>query len=120
MTRLALSILVGLGALTLLAGCHRQFTHDRFDMIQIGADDREDVRNILGKPTSDLNDQWLYDDLKHHYSAVVYFDADGRVTGREWMNAKTGEWEGRNPNADEPPQGEVHEQHKNTTRIDKD
>jgi outer membrane protein assembly factor BamE (lipoprotein component of BamABCDE complex) len=115
-----LSVLAGLGALIVLTGCHRQFTRDRFDMIQVGVDNQEDVRTILGKPTSDLNDQWLFDDLKRHYSAVVYFDAEGRVSGKEWMNAKTGEWEGRNPNANEPPQGETREIHKKTTRIDED
>lgn len=120
MTRPALTLLVGLGVLTLLGGCHRQFTHERFDMIQIGVDDREDVRYILGRPTSDLDDQWLYDDLKRHYSAVIYFDDNGRVRGKEWMDARTGEWEGRNPEANEPPPGEVREIHKKTRRIDED
>ena len=120
MTRLTLGLLVGLATLTLFTGCHKHFTRDRFDMIQVGVDDREDVRQMLGKPTSDLNDQWLYDNLKRHYSAVIYFDADGRVRSKEWMNAKTGEWEGRNPNANEPPPGEVRETHKTTTRIDED
>jgi hypothetical protein len=121
MTPRILSGLVVAGALVLLSGCARpSFTHEHFEMIQIGVDDREDVRFVLGKPTSDLQDQWFYDDLKRHYSAVVFFDDDGRVQGKEWMNAKTGEWEGRNPNADEPPQGEVRERHKATTRIDED
>jgi hypothetical protein len=119
MTPRALSILVGLSALVLLTGCERKFTKDRFEMIQIGTDDREDVRLVLGKPTSDLSDQWFYDDLKRHYSAVIFFDETGRVQGKEWMNAKTGEWEGRNPNANEPPQGDVPEKTKKTTRIDK-
>ncbi len=108
------------GALVLLAGCARPFTREHFEMLQVGVDDREDVRYVLGKPTADLQDQWFYDDLKRHYSAVVFFDPDGRVQAKEWMNAKTGEWEGRNPNADEPPPGEVRERHKTTTRIDED
>lgn len=119
MTLRALSILVGLGALALTTGCARKFTKDRFEMIQVGMDDREDVRQVLGKPTSDLSDQWFYDDLKRHYSAVVFFDEQGRVRGKEWMNAKTGEWEGHNPDANEPPKGDVPEKSKNTTRIDK-
>jgi outer membrane protein assembly factor BamE (lipoprotein component of BamABCDE complex) len=116
-----LSILVGISMLSVLAGCHnRHFTRDRFEMIQVGVDNRADVRQILGKPTSNLNDQWQYDDLKRHHSAVVHFDADGRVSAKEWMNPKTGEWEGHNPNANEPPEGEVRESHKKTTRIDED
>ena len=102
-----------------LTACQRPFTRDRYELVQVGVDDRTDVRQILGKPTSDLNDQWFYDDLKHHYSAVIFFDDNGKVNGKEWMNAKTGEWEGHNPNANEPPKGEVPEQSKKTTRIDK-
>ena len=116
----ALSLCVGLSVVALLAGCHRPFTKDNFELIQVGVDNREDVQHILGKPTSDLNDQWFYDDLKRHYSAVVFFDPDGRVNGKEWWDAKAGTVEGRNPNADQPPPGETPEQHKKTTRIDKD
>ncbi len=108
------------GLLVSLAGCARSFTREHFEMVQVGADDREDVRQILGRPTADLQDQWLYDDLKRHYTAVVYFDADGRVEAKEWMDAKTGQWEGRHPNTDEPPTGEVRERHRSTTRIDED
>lgn len=111
---------IGVLGLVLLTGCARRFTRERFDMIQVGVDDREDVSQILGKPKSDLNDQWLYDDLKRHYSAVIHFNAEGRVAGKEWLDAKKGTWEGRNPNADEPPQGEVRERSTKTRRIDED
>jgi outer membrane protein assembly factor BamE (lipoprotein component of BamABCDE complex) len=117
----ALSLVLGLAALSLLAGCHKRlFTRDHFEMIQVGVDNREDVQHILGKPAADLTDQWQYDDGKRHYSAVIHFDADGRVSAKEWMDAKTGAWEGRNPNTNEPPEGEVRERHKKTTRIDED
>jgi hypothetical protein len=108
------------GLLVLLAGCGRHFTRERFEMIQQGVDDREDVRNTLGKPTADLQDQWMYDDLKRHYSAIIFFDEHGRVLGKTWMDARTGEWEGQNPHADAPPQGEVRERRTKTTRIDED
>jgi hypothetical protein len=117
----ARNIVLGLAAVSLLAGCHnRHFTRDRFEMIQIGVDSREDVAHILGRPTAEQDDQWQYDNLKKHYSAVIHFGEDGHVSAKEWMNAKTGDWEGRNPNTDEPPQGEVRERHKKTKRIDKD
>ena len=115
-----LSFLLGLGTLVLLTGCQRQFCREHFEMIQVGVDEREDVRHVLGKPTSDLYDQWLYDDLHRHYSALIHFGEDGKVSGKEWMDAKKGTWEGDNPNADKPPQGEVRERHKKTTRIDED
>ena len=115
------SSVLALTALSVLAGCrHRPFTRDHFEQIQVGVDNRADVRHILGKPTADLGDQWQYDNLKKHYSAVVHFDAEGRVSAKEWMDARTGAWEGRNPNTDEPPEGEVRERHRKTTRIDED
>ncbi len=103
-----------------LTGCEHKFTRERFEMIQVDVDDREDVRQILGRPTRELDDEWLYDDLDRHYSAVIYFDDNGRVRGKEWMDARTGEWSGRNPNANPPPQGEVRERRTKTVRIDDD
>jgi hypothetical protein len=87
-------------------------------MVREGVDSREDVRHILGKPTSDLDDQWFYDDLDRHYSAVIFYDAAGKVHGKEWMNARTGEWSGNNPNATPPPQGTPGAKSKTTRRID--
>jgi outer membrane protein assembly factor BamE (lipoprotein component of BamABCDE complex) len=120
MRKEAAGVLVALGALTVLTGCQSKFTHDRFDMIQRGTDNREDVQRILGKPTWDLDEQWVYENEDRFRTAVIYFDAEGRVSGKEWMDANTGEWSGQNPNANEPPQGEVRERRKKTTRIDDD
>lgn len=120
MLRPTLVLLTALVAVSLLTGCERQFTQDRFQMIRVGVDDREDVRTILGTPTSDLSDQWFYDDLDRHYSAVIFFDESGRVAGKEWMDAVSGDWSGSNPHADEAPQGEVRERHRKTRRIDED
>jgi outer membrane protein assembly factor BamE (lipoprotein component of BamABCDE complex) len=107
--------------LVLLVGCQSKFTRDRFDMVRAGVDNREDVRKILGNPKSDLEDQWFYDDLDNHYSAVIHFDSAGRVKAKEWMDARTGTWEGRNPNTDPPPaSGEEREKRTKTTRVDKD
>ena len=103
-----------------LTACQRPFTRDRYELVQVGVDDRTDVRQILGKPTSDLGDQWFYDDLDRHYSALIHYDENGKVSGKEWMDSKTGKWEGRNPSANEPPQGNVPERDKKTTRIDED
>lgn len=115
-----LSVIAAVLILSVLTGCQRKFTRDRYEMLQIGVDTREDVRHVLGKPASDLDDQWFYDDVDRHYSAVVYFDQSGRLTGKEWIDARTGTWEGRNPHADGPPRGDVRERRKKTTRIDDD
>ncbi len=104
--------------LVVFTGCQKKFTRANFELITIGVDDQENVRHMIGKPTSDLRDQWFYDDFDDHYSAVVYFDANGRVSGREWMDSVTGQWEGRNPHADDPPPGEVRERHQRTRRYD--
>jgi len=111
---------VGLVALACLFGCQRQFCRERFEQITVGVDDCEDVRQLLGKPSCELADQWLYDDLDHHLSAVIYFDEHGRVTGKQWIDAKNGRWEGNNPAAGEVQTGEVREVHVKTRRIDED
>jgi hypothetical protein len=80
-----------------LVGCESKFNHHRFEMIRVGVDERIDVREILGDPDGDMGDVWMYDDLDRHYSAQVFFDDDGRVLSKEWMDADTGEWTGRNP-----------------------
>ena len=59
----------------LLAGCGPSF-REKFEYIKVGADSREDVREILGKPKFRTADQWVYDKPKHR-TAIIYFDADG-------------------------------------------
>lgn len=106
------------GALVLLTGCQNKFTHQRFQMISVGVDTRDDVRQVLGDPTADLHEQWFYDNIDEYYSAVIHFNHDGRVIGKEWMDSATGKWTGTNPNADEPPEGEVRERHQRTRTYD--
>jgi hypothetical protein len=103
-----------------VAGCESKFNRQNFDMIRLGMDDREDVRQILGEPAAAMDDVWMYDDLDRHTCAQIFFDDDGRVLSKEWMDATTGDWEGENPYADEPPQGEVRERRTRTRRIDDD
>lgn len=103
----------------LLLGCESKLSHKNFQMIQVGADDREDVREILGKPASEMGDVWYYDKSGEH-TAAIFFSDDGRVLNKEWMDAGTGDWEGENPWTDQPPKGEVRESHKKTRRIDDD
>jgi hypothetical protein len=86
-----------------LAGCEPKFNHRNFQMIQPGVDDRADVRHILGDPDAEMGEVWMYDDLD-----------------KEWMDAKTGNWEGDDPWADKPPEGEVRESTTKTRRIDDD
>ena len=103
-----------------VVGCARQFTRANFDVIQRGVDDREDVQRILGKPEVTQADVWFYQDMDRSLHAEIWFDDAGRVAGKEWMDANTGEWEGRNPHADEPPPGEVRHRNTKTRTIDDD
>lgn len=68
------------------AGCAQHFTHARFETIRNGADSRANVRELLGEPRFDAGDQWYYEDLDRHLSALIYFGADGRVSGKEWID----------------------------------
>ena len=120
MSRRFLHPLVLAATVVFLAGCESKFNRQNFAMIRPGMDDREDVREILGEPTADMDDVWLYDDLDRHIAAQIFFDENGRVLNKEWMDANTGEWEGENPWADEPQAGEVRERRTRTRRIDDD
>jgi len=101
-----------------LAGCAQKFTYERFSMIREGVDDKTDVQTILGKPLHDLDDTWFYEDIDRHIAAHVFFNEDGRVRAKEWMDTKAGTWEGRNPDAAAPPEGEVRERRTNTRTYD--
>jgi len=118
MNRTVTARLALLAGLLLLTGCASKFNRQNFEMIRIGADDREDVRHMLGRPNADFGDVWMYDDTDGYKTAQVFFDADGRVLNKEWMDARSGEWTGENPYADQPPQGEVRERQTRTRRID--
>lgn len=111
--------LFGLATLVLLTGCQSKFTHERFEMIQVGVDEREDVRYLLGDPVFDVEDQWVYD-VPGERSAIVYFDDEGRVAGKEWGDPQRGRIEGENPNADRPPPGDVRARHTRVRTIDDD
>ncbi len=111
-------IMLGVGLVIMLSGCAKQFTRQRFDMIQAGVDMRSDVKQILGEPRANLEDQWYYEDPDEYHSAVIYFDEQGRVVGKEWIDAVTGEWMGVNPGADDAPEGGIRERHIKTRTYD--
>lgn len=117
MTRPVALFVIALAALALVSGCSR-FKRENFAMIREGVDDREDVEQILGKPKAKMDDVWFYDNVDKHVSAQIVFGEDGRVISKEWMNARTGTWEGRHAKTDEPPQGEVRERETRTRRFD--
>ena len=114
------ALLALFAGIMLLTGCGSKFNRENFNMVRIGTDDREDVRHMLGSPDADFGDVWMYDDADGYKTAQIYFDEDGRVLNKEWMDARSGEWSGENPRADKPPKGEMRESETRTRRIDDD
>jgi outer membrane protein assembly factor BamE (lipoprotein component of BamABCDE complex) len=111
---------LALAALALLTGCEQKFTRERFEMIRVGTDSRADVRILIGEPTTDLREQWIYNDLDEDHSAIIYFDGQGYVTGKEWTDAVTSGWLGHHPRQEPPPEDEIRERHERRERIDID
>ncbi len=99
------------------AGCANKFTRENFDLVQVKVDDAEDVEHLLGEPRTRLGDMWYYEDEDNKHSALIHF-ADGRVAGKEWMDAMSGEWAGTSPTADAPPPGETRERSVRTRTVD--
>jgi hypothetical protein len=104
--------------LAAVAGCESKFNRHNFEMIRVGVDDQFDVRQLLGKPDSDMGDVWMYDDFNHRRSAQILFGDDGRVLNKEWMDADSGEWTGGDPWADQPARGEPRETRTKTRRYE--
>ena len=66
-------------------------------MIRPGTDDRYDVVATIGRPEFDAREEWYYEDSSDRYAARIFFDDRGRVRGKQWLDARTGDWEGENP-----------------------
>ncbi|MCG3128466.1 MAG: hypothetical protein CHACPFDD_03355 [Phycisphaerae bacterium] len=81
-----MSGLLAAAVLALSAGCAQKFTQERFGWIRAGVDDREDVRRVLGDPHYRSSEHWYYEDPEDHTSAMIYFDEQGRVSGKQWLN----------------------------------
>ncbi|MCG3125764.1 MAG: hypothetical protein CHACPFDD_00591 [Phycisphaerae bacterium] len=113
MTRYVLLALVGL----LLCGCTK-FTRERFDWIETRVDDRDNVQRTLGDPVFRMDDQWYYEDLDRHIAARVFFDPQGVVSGKQWMDANTGEWHGDNPELAPAEAGEKREDKTKTRTVE--
>ena len=103
-----------------LVGCERKFTRQNYDMITPDVDTKYDVRQMIGDPERDLGDQWYYEDLDRNLHARVFFHPNEVVRAKEWMDGKTGEWDGRDPDSTPPPEGEIREQHSRVRTIHKD
>lgn len=117
MLRTRLAVLAVTAAAALLVGCEQKFTRERFNMIEPQVDEKYDVEKILGEPEFKVDGEWYYENQDEHYAARIFFEGE-TVRAKEWMDARTGEWEGRHPDSDAPPEGEPSESRTRTRRVD--
>lgn len=84
----------------IVVGCAPQLTRERFDQIAVQSATRADVRALLGEPSFDTGDEWLYRDGDRQVSAHVFFSSTGRVKSKEWIDVRAGTWESGRPGDD--------------------
>lgn len=86
---------IGFGMLAMLVGCQApdKLVHDRFARIQPHVSTQADVTAIIGEPDHTLGDQWMYERPDIHLNAIVDFDASGRVSRKQWIDALGEVWE---------------------------
>lgn len=101
-----------------LAGCAEKFTRQNFDLLQVGIDERYDVDQLLGHPTNDLHDEWYYEHQDKHYSALIHFDPDGKLSGLQWFDSPTAAISGDNPHGSKPPKGAARDEKKKSRIIE--
>jgi len=69
----------------LVAGCATRFTYQNYETVEYEMD-KAQVRDILGKPGSEGEDQWVYEGKEKGIETEAYitFDDDGLVIDMEW------------------------------------
>ena len=71
-------------------GCQNKFTYQRFEMVQVGCADKEEVQLTLGDPSEKpFKDLWWY--YKNDATAKIYFDEKDTVKAKKWIDENTGE-----------------------------
>jgi outer membrane protein assembly factor BamE (lipoprotein component of BamABCDE complex) len=103
-----------------LAGCaENKLTRQNFDTIVEGQSGQDEVRMTLGSPYMEMAGQWEYEDEDKHVHATIHFDDRGKVSRKEWMDARTGQWDGAAPHIRQGPQGQRVSEQGSTTTIQK-
>ena len=73
-------------ALGLAAGCRNKFTRVNYETVYIGQD-QHSVRKVIGKPTKQADDEWIYENKRPFYQAIISFE-DGVVSAKEWIPSR--------------------------------
>ncbi len=89
-----------------LSGCAEdKVTRQNYDQIIEGKSNKDEVRLTLGDKYANRGDHWEYEGKDEHLSVVFYFDENGVVRRKEWIDAETGEWDGAAPHIDKKTEG---------------
>lgn len=70
-----------------------KLTEQNFRQIRLSASTEDDVKNLIGEPTSKLPGLWMYQRPDKHLTAMVDFDDQGKVTRVQWIDALGEKWE---------------------------
>jgi hypothetical protein len=82
-------VVLGLG---LCPGCAKKFTRTDWEMVQVGASNKDEVQMTMGAPMEKASKEvWWYH--KGWIDAFIYFNDNDTVRAKKWYNAKTNEKE---------------------------
>lgn len=110
-----------LAGTTMIVGCaQNKMTRQNWDMIKEGTSAKDEVRMTLGAPEVETPNQWEFEDEDKHLHATIHFDDRGVVTRKEWMDGKSGDWDGAAPGIKTERQGQPVSESKSNTTIKKD
>ena len=107
-----------LALVVLATGCEKKLTYKRFQMVREGYATHMDVEQTLGEPDQKVGDVWNWQDFDRHITCNVYFDDNGVVAKKEWIDAKKGQREGSAPGVEESSEsGDAAEQGSSSERT---
>ena len=93
-----LMIGLALGTASVLSGCASpdRLVKANYTQIQQNSSTQADVETLIGKPESKLADMWIYQRPDDHLTVLIDFDAQGRVTRKQWVDGIDGAWDDTN------------------------
>lgn len=85
-------------SLMTLFGCSTpdRLVQANYSQIEANKSTESDVESLIGKPDSKLADMWIYQRPDDHLTVMIDFDASGRVTRKQWVDAIQGAWDDTN------------------------
>ncbi len=100
-------------------GCSENLvTRHHYDMIMEGTSTKIEVEKTLGDTYLKRGgNEWEYDESDRHLTVYIHFDNKGVVERKEWIDGRTGEWDGAAPGINEEPQGKTASDESKTMTI---